>query len=264
MVRIKSNSLSRRKAIKSTGTLAAFGLFSGSGTAEKQGMTGSKEVGLHDEITNLLAEGQISEARDLAERHDIGFSESSPPIESHEPSSPTSHGMSIENRNSQTSSSFSCFLTLTEGDVWTATGNAFLEGQVLRLSSPHRVDDICGFSFDNSNWSALEQSKSNTFTFIDNDAVDVDYDQYEANGVTFTIDEPLTNHEFYVSVQTELIHESDDDRHGVQFSYEHVYSRSSGVIEVDEILPKAIKAILPSGANSWKEERWVSIDGNRS
>ncbi|WP_459886286.1 hypothetical protein [Halostagnicola bangensis] len=91
-------------------------------------------------------------------------------------------------------------------------------------------------------------------------AVEVNYESYDADGVAVTIDEFLTNQEFTTAIQTDVINESGDDRHGVQFNYEHVYSYFSGVVDILAILPDEIELLLPDDASSWNDDVFTTLD----
>lgn len=219
---------SRRQFLVSTGLV---GLGMPTVAADSQEKIPAKEVGLSDQVSHLLAQGQIEQAHRLMDQHDIKYSSTRQPIKGGDESNSGSY--SPEMVYDESGAWVNCTLVLdTGGGQWVATGAAKHNGAFsFDYEDYSTVDDVSVLYWDNTHWTSPDPTSSNV-NLSASGSHSIEYDQYRASATTAWVDlwEKVSRppREFIVTHQTNLLKSYDGSEVPVAYQYAHTVAPVSG------------------------------------
>lgn len=232
----------RRNCIKSVAALATIG----SGTVSARSHSSNEtipasEIGIKEDIRDLLRKGKVEDARSLLEENNIkyGISTDKKPVFGKDESS--SDGASISSRvYLRDTLDIHCTLIHNRDDIYDVIGTGVYESDEDRgeFGSVMNVPDVCGFDYNSSVWAAPDPVKENT-NLYSQEPHSIELDTYEAEeGLACEIHlEDMGRYvpELVVDVHTEIEHIGDSDTIPVGFVYRHTkgYSPSSRIKSIN-------------------------------
>lgn len=220
---------------------------------------GVDEVGISDELIELLHSGETTRAEQLLQENDINYTvaRSQPGVRVEQPGN---GGVSIQGNYPRSESELSVWLAQAGGDDYYVTGRCELSGYDFSIRDAPIVEDACGIVFDSSEWSALEPSEDGV-SYYDPGGHRIEHKEYNPNyGVAATVDlSYLMPEDDHVAMTTKLtMANTGNDNIPVQFAYEHTFAYADvplvGGVSVS-LAGGVLSVSLPTGAyTAWDEE----------
>lgn len=211
------------------------------------------EIGLADEVTTLLLEGEIDHARRLLDHHDVEHAIDISPIRSND-------GPGLNGRYSGSASEAGASLVLYEdNDIYVASGWIFLRDVVNDIRDAAVVDDACAIVYDSSEWSSINPTEDGVL-LTDPEPHNLEYDHYNPNHGAAA---KMSLDFFYwpdssVGMQTKLQKTNPDDSWvPVKFEYDHTWAWANnyaGSISIS-LAGGHLSVSLPTGSSTaWNAE----------
>jgi hypothetical protein len=243
----------RRKILKTAGSVAAVG-FTGTVSGRQENKEASlKEVGIYKPVKNLFEKNKYDRAIQLLEKHDIKYFSGHGSL-----SSNRTDNISTQAVWSKGDSEIYPTLTKVDGDLWLATNYVEVKGASQNLASAYLVDDAIGIAWDHDNWTSPDTTADNAWYSAHgehSEHIDVEYDKYNQNGlaakVVYDGSDAVTDDDFGVNLQTEVIRDNDDPRKGIKAQYDHTWTAGlGGGIDIS-IAAALISVSPPDLADKW-------------
>lgn len=212
----------------------------------------AKEVGVEDQVAELLRSGEMNDAREILNRNSVKYSMNRNRVDN-QPSgqiTPASH-------YSETDSELYCTLVHSEDNKWLATGNAILKGLEVSIRQAYMIDDACALVYDHDKWSSPNPTEDNLWLEAQQHSIEME--EYNPNyGVAATVEITANNYdEATIGMQTYLENEPDNNTIPVTFEYEHTFASTAGDIDVS-ISFGAMSVTLPVNPDAktvWKDKQ---------
>lgn len=247
---------SRRQVLASTGLLATGAPIVSADTDDE---IPAEEVGLADEISDLLASGQIERARELTEEHDIRHSIAQQSVRSQPGNS--DGGVSIQRVYEDTATVYCSLLKLDEDDRWTATGAVYHNGDIDPSIRDYATAPDASILYWNDNkWASPDATSDNVRLGITSTVNgnlsrphDINFDKYRPGGTSAKVNlygpRPRS---FTLSHQTELKKDYSGTDFGVQYVYIHTRALTSiGSVSIG-IEPGDVE--IKNAEETWKQD----------
>lgn len=216
---------SRRQFLTSAGLLAT-----GASTVSADSVepVPAEEVGLTDEIADLLSKAKIDEARKLLNENDVRHS-----ITKESAGSKTeggTGGATPDSHYDESGADVYCTLVeLTGNDRWLATGSVVHDASgSLSVREHSVVDDASALYWDNTKWTSPNPTSDNVTVYASGDH-SAEFDQYDAMGTSAHVNltSISTDSTWSVSHSTELLKDYTGSEVPVAYVFEHTFAYTS-------------------------------------
>ncbi|WP_152421121.1 hypothetical protein [Natronolimnohabitans innermongolicus] len=212
----------RRKVIKSAVGITTVGIISQSTKASKSDVGGIDQIGISDEVEELLQTGKINQAEQLMESHGVNYSTKK--LE-------TGGDREFEAQGRYSESNSELYMSLVEkndnDDLYLVSTYGTLSTRRARIRDAAVIDDACGIGWDSNEWTARGRNHLNYIANSDaSGGADIERTDFDANyGVTWGVDLPRTlGDDTNISLQADLYKTGPTDQAPVYFDYIHTYT----------------------------------------
>jgi hypothetical protein len=142
-----------------------------------------------------------------------------------------------------------------------ATGVVTLSGNTGYLRTAHFINDVCGFTYDSSEWTSIDATQDNAILYSNRDGPElgIEFDQYPAEkGLSATVGNVSTSAQDSldqtINMQTRLTRvDTGNDNIPVYFNYEHNWANSdlAGISNISFSLPFISVSLGSLSVTAW-------------
>lgn len=243
--------MKRRTYIKSVG-LATSGLPFAVSTAAADDSPTASEIGVRDEVADLLLEGDISEAEEILTSSDVPYDIQSQKVSagtSNQDSSSDDPTITPDGHYTEDSSELYISVVSDSGDRWLVTTIMELAGRTLSARDAGIVPDGFGISYDSSEWSAPEPIEDGVITYVNSEKLlgaSLNYQNFAPDqGLAYEVNLKDLIGTKTLSLQTELKQDGNyTSGIPVKASYKHTWAFVDGIGPLN---PEVSVSIGPAG-----------------
>ncbi|WP_152423319.1 hypothetical protein [Haloterrigena salina] len=249
----------RRRLIKTVGTLGAVGITGTASASDRDKKISATEIGIYEEVAELLRKGKTEEARVLLDKNDVRYV-----ISTNQQGNEQSSSISPADYYNEGNSSVHASLVHVEDDRWLATGVANLRwGTNNWIQGSNVINDGFSLDWDNSHWTSPNRTRENITYGVHkeesvpgNPTIEASIDDYARYGIGGEVDykgqvEPKYP-DFTVNLQTDILRTDPHPEVGVAFRYKHTYAATGIKSSLSFTYGPGVVINVPQLANHWK------------